>query len=112
MSDISYIAEIVKILETPKQKLINSNTFVIKFRAQLSQFDKTQIIRVFIWGNLADAVLNYYKINDYILIEGYSSLRDNLISDMNRTSVKTITITVVTVYPFLLSYNGSINKLF
>jgi hypothetical protein len=112
MSDMNYIAGIVKILETPKQKLLNSNTLVIKFRAQIPQLRKTRIVKVFIWGNLAHAVLNYYKINDYILIEGYSSIRDSITSDINRKPVKKITITVLKVYPFLLSYNRSINKLF
>ena len=83
MSDMNYIGAIVKILETPKQKFINSNTLVIKFRAQLPQVRQIQIVKLVIWGNLARAVLNYYKINDYILIEGYASIRENIISNEN-----------------------------
>ena len=111
MSDMNYIGAIVKILETPKQKFINSNTLVIKFRAQLPQVRQIQIVKLVIWGNLARAVLNYYKINDYILIEGYASIRENIISNENNKSIKKVTITVLKVYPFLLSYNRSINKL-
>ena len=108
---MNYIGAIVKILETPKQKFINSNTLVIKFRAQLPQVRQIQIVKLVIWGNLARAVLNYYKINDYILIEGYASIRENIISNENNKSIKKVTITVLKVYPFLLSYNRSINKL-
>ena len=111
MSDMNYIGAIVKILETPKQKFINSNTLVIQFRAQLPQVRKNRIVKLVIWGNLAQAVINYYKINDYILIEGYASLRENKILKENTKPLKKVTITVLKVYPFLLSYSRSINKL-
>ena len=104
------IGAIVKILETPKQKFINSNTLVIQFRAQLPQIREIRIVRLMVWGNLAHAVLNYYKINDYILIEGYTSLRNDRNPNLNDKPLKKITITVLKVYPFLLSYNRSINK--
>lgn len=109
---MNYMGAIVKILETPKQKLINSNILVIKFRAQLPQVRKSRIVKLVIWGKLARAVLDYYKINDYILIEGYASLTDNNnISNINKKPLKTVTITVLKVYPFLLNYNRFINKL-
>ena len=112
MTDMNYMGAIVKILETPKQKLINSNVLVIKFRAQLPQVRKSRIVKLVIWGKLARAVLDYYKINDYILIEGYASLRDNnKISNINKKPLKTVTISVLKVYPFLLNYNRFINKL-
>lgn len=109
---MNYMGAIVKILETPKQKLINSNTLVIKFRAQLPQVRKSRIVKLVIWGKLARAVLDYYKTNDYILIEGYASLRENNnIPNINKKPLKTVTITVLKVYPFLLNYNRFINKL-
>jgi len=111
MSDMNYIGAIVKILETPKQKLINSNTLVIKFRAQLPQVRKIRIVQLVLWGNLARAFINYYKKNDYILIEGYASVRTNVTSNGNQKSLKKVTITVVKLYPFLLSYTRSMNKL-
>ena len=110
MSDMNSIGAIVKILETPKQKFINSNTLVIQFRAQLPQIREIRIVRLMVWGNLAHAVLNYYKINDYILIEGYTSLRNDRNPNLNNKPLKKITITVLKVYPFLLSYNRSMNK--
>ena len=111
MADMNYIGAIVKILETPKQKFINSNTLVVKFRAQLPQVRKIRIVTVVLWGNLARTFLNYYKKNDYILIEGYSSLRDSKTLNRNNKPFKKVTITVVKVYPFLLSSNLSMKKL-
>jgi single-stranded DNA-binding protein len=111
MSDMNHIGAIVKILETPKQKFINSNTLVIKFRVQLPQVRKIRIVELVFWGNLANSVLNYYKVNDYILIEGYISFRENESSDKKNKPFKKVTITVLKVYPFLLNYNRSINKL-
>ena len=109
---MNYIGAIVKILEIPKPKFINSNTLVIKIRVQLSQVRKIRTVRLVIWGNLAREVLNYYKINDYILIEGYVSLQDTISYNQNRKSLKKVTINALKVYPFLLNYNPSINKLF
>jgi hypothetical protein len=108
MGDMNYIGAIVKILEVPKEKLINSNTLVIKFRAQLPQVRKDRVVKLVFWNNLALAVRNYYKVNDYILIEGYTSIRKNSTSNK---SLKKVTISVVKVYPLLLNSNRSINKL-
>ena len=107
---MNYIGALVKILETPKQKFINYNTFVIKFRVQLPQIRKIRTVELVFWGNLAESVLNYYRVNDYILIEGYISLREN-VKDISNQSLKKLTITVLKVYPFLLSSNRSVNKL-
>lgn len=105
------IGAIVKILETPKPKFVNSTTLVITVRVQISQVRKIRTVKLVIWGNLARSVLNYYKINDYILIEGYVSLQAKIGANKNKKSLEKVTITVLKVYPFLLNYNGSINKL-
>jgi single-stranded DNA-binding protein len=57
-----------------------------------------------LWGNLARDVATYYKINDYILIEGYLS-RDKRGSNLIAQPSKQIEITVLKLYPFLLSYD-------
>ena len=107
MKDMNYIGAIVKILETPKKKLINSKTLVIQCRVQLLQVrkgPKFRIIKLMAWGNLAQAILNYYKVNDYILIEGYSSLREKTLDiNNNNQYFKQVTITAFKVSPFLIS---------
>jgi single-stranded DNA-binding protein len=110
MSDMNYIGALVKVLETPKQKFINSNTLVVKFRVQLPQIRKIRTVELVCWGNLAQSVLKYYKVNDYILIEGYISFRESNNLNKNKT-LKKVTITGSKVYPFLLNYKRSMNKL-
>jgi single-stranded DNA-binding protein len=110
MVDTNYIGGIVKILETPKQKFFNNNIPVVEFRVQLPQTRNSKIVKLTFWGNLARDVVSYYKINDYVLIEGYLSFRDKKISNLTTQISKKIEITVLKIYPFLLSYNHSINK--
>jgi hypothetical protein len=51
-----------------------------------------------LWGNLARDVLEYYKVNDYIIIEGYLSIS-------KKKKSKKVEITVLKAYPFLLTSN-------
>ena len=111
MNDTNYVGGIVKILETPKQKFFNKNIAVTKFRAQLPQVRNTRIVSLTFWGNLATDVASYYKTNDYILVEGYLSIRDKQTLNSNIKKLKKVEITVLKVYPFLLNYNRSINKI-
>jgi hypothetical protein len=64
-----------------------------QFRNQIKQIAKLKF-----WGNLGRDVLDYYKVNDYIIIEGYLSIA-------KKKKSKKIEITVLKVYPFLLTSN-------
>ena len=98
MGDTNYITSTVKILEKPTQT-INSNKIVsTEFRAQFVQVRNSQIVNLIFWGNLARDVINYYEINDYILIEGYVSLPDKKNSKSITHNLKTIQITVLKIY--------------
>lgn len=103
---MNYIGALVKVLETPKRILLDSDIFIIKFRVQLPQIKKVKIVELICWGSLAKAVFNYYKANDYLLIEGYVSFSNN-----NNKDLKKIKITALKIYPFLLTSKSSLNKL-
>ena len=105
MSDTNYIGTIVKILESPKIKTIKNKISITKFRAQIPQIRKTQIIEIVVWGNLANDVAKYYSTNDYILVEGYLSLRKLVLSESNRKILKRARFTVTKAYPFILGSN-------
>ena len=105
MNDTNFIGGVVKVLETPKQDIINNNIFVTRFRVQFPQVRNNSIVHLKFWGNLARDVANYYQTNDYILIEGYLSLIDQQSSNLSNRLPKKIEITVLKIYPFLLSYN-------
>jgi len=110
MSDTNYIGTVIKILEKPKQKVLKNNILVTKFRAQIPQLRNTRIVTLSFWGNLARDVKTYYKVNDYLIVEGYLSLRDKKNSNSNSLKSKKIEITVLKVYPFFLSYDRSLTK--
>ena len=105
MGDTNYISSIVKILETPNQKISKNNIAITKFRVQLPQNRKVGIIHLIFWGNLAHDVNNYYKINDYIIIEGYLSFNKINRSKINQ-KLKKVEITVFKIYPFRLNSNS------
>ena len=103
MSDTNYIGTIVKILESPKIKTIKNKISITKFRAQIPQIRKTQVVEIVVWGNLADDVEKYYNTNDYILVEGYLSLHKFSQLNSNRKVLKRARLTIFKVYPFLFS---------
>lgn len=75
MGDTNHFSGIVKILENPKQRYIDSSNLITTFRVEVPQKRKNTIVRLVFWGNLGREVNKFYRINDYILIEGYISLR-------------------------------------
>ena len=108
MSDNNFIGGVVKVLETPKQKIINNNILVTCFRVQFPQVRNNCIVHLTFWGNLTRDVATYYEINDYILIEGYLSLSKKQTPKVTSQKMKKIEITVLKIYPFLLSCDRSI----
>ena len=105
MGDTNYVGSIVKILEKPIQKTLNNEISKTEVRVQFPQVRSTRIIHLVFWGNLARDVGNYYQVNDYIMIEGYLSLRDKITSKVTNRKLKKIQITVLKIYPFYLSSN-------
>ena len=105
MTDMNYIGGIVRILEIPKQKILNNNISIVKIRVQFPQFKNIQIVNLIFWGNLTRDILNYYKVNDYIIIEGYLGLSNDQSSDSTIQSLKKVEITVLKIYPVFLSSN-------
>ena len=97
-------------METPKQKILKSNYISVSFRAQLPQIRKNRIITVLVWGKLAKDVVNYYKKNDYILIEGYISLKPKSNTISNRIASKKVEVSAFKIYPFILSHNTFLQK--
>jgi len=108
MGDTNLVGGIVKILETPRQKNFNTNIPITQFRVQFPQVRKTSLVHLTFWGNLARDVANYYKVNDYILIEGYISLREKRMSNRVISKSKKVEITVLKAYPFILSSDNSV----
>ena len=97
MADTNYIGGMVKILEKPTQKIFNDKVSVTEFRAQLPQTRNSIIVNLIFWGNLGHDIMNYYQINDYIMIEGYLSSRSKSKNNSIQSLKKTY-ITVLKIY--------------
>ena len=107
MGEINNILSIAKILENPKRTFFNNNIQVTEFRVQIPQTRNNMIINIVAWGNLANDVLQFYMTNDYVIIEGYLSLKMERSLKLKNLILNKLEITVLRIYPFLLNYNHS-----
>lgn len=105
MVNTNYFCGIVKILETPKKYQINPKSQVIWVRVELPQKRKNCVTTLLIWGNLGQEFKKFYNINDYILIEGYTSIRSKKFFQFSKKNLKEAFITVSKVYPIFLNPN-------
>jgi len=97
----------VKIIKNSGQSFFSDGTSLTELTVQLPQVRKNNIKIIFqvsIWGKLSYDVAKYYQPNDYIVIEGYISLRTTFItsSKISKTD-KQVEISVFKHYPFLLT---------
>ena len=111
MTSINYVAGIIKILELPRQELLENKILVTRFRGQLPLFRTTQIIELTFWGNIAQETTSYCKIGDYLLIEGYVSLRNREPFNSISLPFKKMELTVSKAYPLYANTNDSKNTI-
>lgn len=102
---MNYVSFAVKIIKNSGQSFFADGTALTELTLQLPQVRKNNvkiIIKASIWGKLSYDVAKYYQPNDYVIIEGYISLR-NMSTD-RRTDVlnKQVEISVFKLYPLLL----------
>jgi hypothetical protein len=102
---MNYVNFIVKIIGKPEQSFFENDISVTEVLVKLCQTKKTKFeipIQLSIWGNLGYDLMKYYQINDYIIIEGYISLRENIYENSRIPSEKQVEVTVFKIYPFFL----------
>lgn len=102
---MNQINSIIRILEISPPKFYMDKIVMVKFRAQLpfirSEAKQPIISEFIIWGNLAFDLINYYRVNDYVLIEGFFS---KILLSNNKQPI--VTITIIKFYPFLFSFKS------
>lgn len=108
MGDTNYFSGIVKVLENPVQKWIKEKTLLTVVRVEIPQIRQARLILLVFWGNLGHEIKNSYRTNDYILIEGYSSIKKTNLQ-LNNLKLHKIIITGLKIYPLLLTA-GSISQ--
>ena len=95
MGDPNYFFGIVKVLEIPKQKVIKNEMPIVTVKIKIPQVKNSKIILLLFWGNLAREVKKYCHVNDYVLIEGYVSIRNLDKKTILKKTKKKVVITVL-----------------
>ena len=102
---MNYVILAVKVIKNSGQSFFADGTSVTELTVLLPQARKNNtkiILQVSIWGKLSYDVAKYYQSEDYIVIEGYISIRNvNTYSLVNLLD-KQIEISVFKLYPLLL----------
>jgi len=93
----------IKIIEKPEQSFFDNDISVTEMIAKFYQFrdNSYNICKISIWGNLSYDVMQYYQINDYLIVEGYISRRNSSFEKYNITTE--VEISVFKIYPFALN---------
>ncbi len=102
---MNYAIFTVKVIKNSGQSFFADGTALTELTVQLPQIRKNTaktILQLSIWGKLSYDVAKYYQTDDYIIIEGYISIRninsDRVINSLN----KQIEISVFKLYPLFL----------
>lgn len=102
---MNYVTFTVKVIKNSGQSFFSDGTSLTELTVQLPQVRKNNtkiILQLSIWGKLSYDAAKYYKVDDYIIIEGYISIRkitsDLIVNYLN----KQIEISVFKVYPLFL----------
>ena len=100
---MNYTSFMIKIIEKPEQSFFDNDISVTEMIAKFYQFrdNSYNICKISIWGNLSYDVMQYYQINDYLIVEGYISRRNSSFEKYNITTE--IEISVFKIYPFALN---------
>ncbi len=100
---MNYTSFMVKVIGKPEQSFFDNDISVTEMIAKFYQFrdNSYNICKLSIWGNLSYDVMQYYQINDYLIVEGYISRRDESFEEYNITTE--IEISVFKIYPFALN---------
>jgi single-stranded DNA-binding protein len=102
---MNYAIFAVKVIQNSGQSFFADGTSLTELTVQLPQVRKNNvkiILKVSIWGKLSYDVAKYYQPDDYIIIEGYISIRDINTDCIVNLLNKQIEISVFKLYPLLL----------
>ena len=105
---MNYTNFLIRVITKPERSYFDNDIIYTEFIGKFYQYRKNEytFCKISVWGNLAYDTLRYYQTNDYLIIEGYLSLRDTTLEKLNiKTSLE---ITACKIYPFALTkINGA-----
>jgi single-stranded DNA-binding protein len=102
---MNYVIFTVKVIKNSGQSFFSDGTSLTELTVQLPQIRNNNskvILQVSVWGKLSYDVAKYYQPDDYIIIEGYISIREINTDRIINLLDKQIEISVFKLYPLLL----------
>jgi len=108
---MNYTSFIVKIIEKPRQTFVENQIPLTKMTVQIPQVRNNSnetYMRLSIWGKLGYDLTQYYHINDYIIVEGYLSLRKDNLNNSLLNSFPRVELSVYKIYPFVFGFGNSL----
>ena len=102
---MNYAIFTVKVIKNSGQSYFDDGTSLTELTVQLPQVRKNHtkiILQISVWGKLSYDVAKYYKPEDYIVIEGYISVRNINTDRVINLLDKQVEISVFKLYPLLL----------
>ena len=102
---MNYVILAVKVIKNSGQSFFTDGTSLTELTVQLPQARKNNtkiILQISVWGKLSYDVARYYQSEDYIVIEGYISVRNINTDRIIDLLDKQIEISVFKLYPLLL----------
>jgi len=102
---MNYVIFVVKVVKNLGQSFFADGTALTELIVQSSQVRKNNvkvIFKVSIWGKLSYDFAKYYQTDDYIIIEGYISIRNLNIDYGSSLLNKQVEISVFKLYPLFL----------
>ena len=109
---MNYTSFIGKIIKKPKRQFVDNDIPITKITAKFPQLREIKgscnILTISIWGNVAIDYMEYFGVNDYIVVEGYISLRDSSSTNTTTKKDKQVELSVFRIYPFLLKEKNKI----
>ena len=103
MVNTNYFSGIVKVLSTSKQFFLTNRILVTIVPVAFFQNRKNKIMILVFWNKLGREIKSSYKPNDYILVEGYVSVRANKFKNSISQKSKKIILSVLKVYPIIVN---------
>ena len=106
---MNYTSFIIKVLNKPQYTLCKQKIPRTEALGKFYQFrnNSNTICKLSFWGQAAYEILKYSKKNDYLLVEGYLSLRESTFEKFAIST--TLEISIFKVYPLLVP--GKIKQL-
>jgi len=102
---MNYVIFTVKVIKNSGESFFSDGTSLTELIVQLPQVRKNNTMAIFqlsVWGKLSSDIAKYYQPDDYIIIEGYISIRNVNIDNVVGLIDKQVEISVFKLYPLVL----------